>query len=47
VKAGEDALEAASIAAPAMTPIAPRDRKRKSMVFLQVFDRPPDDALAT
>ena len=39
VKAGEGALEAASIVAPAMAAIAPRDRMRKIHAFLQVSDR--------
>jgi hypothetical protein len=33
VKADEGALEAASIAAPAMAAIAPPDKMRRSMVF--------------
>jgi len=39
VKAGAEALDAASIAAPTTAAIVLRDRMRKSMVFLQVANR--------
>jgi len=38
VKAGADALDAASIAAPTTAAIVLRDRMRKSMVLLQVAE---------
>jgi hypothetical protein len=41
VKAGEGAVEAASIVAPAIAAIAPRDKMRKTMVFLQVCEDAP------
>jgi hypothetical protein len=40
VKAGEDTVEAASIAAPAKAAIAPRDRMRKTMVTSGVPNLP-------
>jgi hypothetical protein len=44
VKAGEGALEAASIAAPAMAAIAPPDRMRKSVISSR-FPITPDYVL--
>jgi hypothetical protein len=40
VKAGEAAVEAASIAAPATAAIAPRDRMRKDMVSSKLPNTP-------
>jgi hypothetical protein len=46
VKAGEGALEAASIAAPATAAIVLRDRMRKCMASSRFPDRPYDYGLS-
>jgi hypothetical protein len=47
VKAGEGALEAASIVAPAIAAIAPRDRMRKTMVASRFPNTPGSWSLIT